>query len=87
MLESDAAAALAEAAVALAAVPGVSEAELHGDRATLRVDALHRAVPELLRVLARNGVDVDHLETRHTTLEDVFVHLTGRQLRDGEAVG
>jgi ABC-2 type transport system ATP-binding protein len=47
------------------------------------VDALHRAVPALLTLLARRGLELAHLTTHSATLEDVFVSLTGRQLRDG----
>jgi ABC-2 type transport system ATP-binding protein len=48
----------------------------------LQVDALHRAVPALLAMLASRGLELAHLTTHSATLEDVFVSLTGRQLRD-----
>jgi ABC-2 type transport system ATP-binding protein len=48
----------------------------------LQVAALHRTVPALLTLLARRGVELAHLTTHSATLEDVFVSLTGRQLRD-----
>jgi ABC-2 type transport system ATP-binding protein len=48
----------------------------------LQVAALHRTVPALLTLLARHGVELAHLTTHSATLEDVFVSLTGRQLRD-----
>jgi ABC-2 type transport system ATP-binding protein len=48
----------------------------------LQVDALHRAVPALLTMLAQRGLELAHLTTHSATLEDVFVSLTGRQLRD-----
>jgi hypothetical protein len=34
-------------------------------------------------MLRRLGRELSHLSTHHATLEDVFVHLTGRTLRDG----
>jgi ABC-2 type transport system ATP-binding protein len=49
----------------------------------LQVSALHRAVPALLAHLARNGLELTQLTTHSASLEDVFVSLTGRQLRDG----
>ena len=48
----------------------------------LQVDALHRAVPALLAMLANRRLELAHLTTHSATLEDVFVSLTGRQLRD-----
>jgi ABC-2 type transport system ATP-binding protein len=64
--------------------------ELYGVRAfrrkaggyELQVDALHRAVPALLGMLANRRLELAHLTTHSATLEDVFVSLTGRQLRD-----
>jgi ABC-2 type transport system ATP-binding protein len=43
---------------------------------------LHRAVPALLAELSRQGVPLAELRTHSPTLEDVFVALTGRYLRD-----
>ena len=49
----------------------------------LQVAAPHQAVPALLGELARQGVALAELRTHSPTLEDVFVSLTGRALRDG----
>jgi ABC-2 type transport system ATP-binding protein len=43
----------------------------------------HRAVPALVALVERRGLALARLATRHATLEDVFVGLTGRHLRDG----
>jgi ABC-2 type transport system ATP-binding protein len=48
----------------------------------LRVGELHRTVPALLAELTRRQLQLAELRTHSATLEDVFVHLTGRQLRD-----
>ena len=48
----------------------------------LQVSELHTAVPALLGELARQGVPLTELRTHSATLEDVFVTLTGRHLRD-----
>ena len=45
----------------------------------------HRAIPALMDLLRQLNVPLAGLTTRTTTLEDVFVTLTGRHLRDGEA--
>jgi ABC-2 type transport system ATP-binding protein len=42
----------------------------------------HRAVPALVALVQARGLGLARLATRHATLEDVFVALTGRQLRE-----
>jgi ABC-2 type transport system ATP-binding protein len=66
----------------LAALPGVEAVRPAPDRTALTVTAVHRAVPALLALLERRGAALSMLATHHATLEDVFVSLTGRQLRD-----
>jgi ABC-2 type transport system ATP-binding protein len=39
-------------------------------------------VPALLAMLSERGVEPTGLATHHATLEDVFMSLTGRRLRD-----
>jgi ABC-2 type transport system ATP-binding protein len=42
----------------------------------------HRTIPALLEFLAARDVPIAELVTHRATLDDVFLHLTGRQLRD-----
>jgi ABC-2 type transport system ATP-binding protein len=49
----------------------------------LPVAATHEAIPALLAELDRRGLPLSELRTHLPTLEDVFVSLTGRALRDG----
>ena len=49
---------------------------------TVTATALHRTLPALVGVAADAGVEIETLATRTATLEDVFVTLTGHQLRD-----
>jgi ABC-2 type transport system ATP-binding protein len=67
----------------LEALDGIQSARLHNEEWALEVTELARAVPALLRELARRGLPLEELVTHSATLEDVFVSLTGRQLRDG----
>ena len=48
----------------------------------LHAGELHRTVPALLGFLDERQLELAHLTTHSATLEDVFVSLTGRQLRD-----
>ena len=43
---------------------------------------VHRTVPALLAFLNARGLPLEELSSHSARLEDVFVHLTGRQLRD-----
>ncbi len=51
---------------------------------TLTVSEPPVALPALLELLRAKGATLAALTTRHATLEDVFVNLTGRHLRDAE---
>ena len=66
----------------LEALDGVQSARAHEGRWTLEVMELARTVPALLAELSRRGLALGELATHSATLEDVFVSLTGRQLRD-----
>jgi ABC-2 type transport system ATP-binding protein len=68
--------------VALKAVEGVLAADAADGTIRLQVAELHRAMPALLGELRRRGAQLTELRTHSPTLEDVFVSLTGRRLRD-----
>jgi len=70
------------AAEALRALPSVERVAQEDGRWRLTVREVHRTVPALLKTLAEQGAVVSQLATHHATLEDVFVALTGRTLRD-----
>ena len=67
----------------LADLPGVQGADRHGDIVMLRVQEIQHSFPAIMKELERQGVAVTTLSTSQATLEDVFIHLTGRGLRDG----
>jgi ABC-2 type transport system ATP-binding protein len=64
------------------AMDGVRDVHTENGNVLLQVTELHKAVPALLDELTRQGVPLTELRTHSATLEDVFVHLTGRHLRD-----
>ena len=68
----------------LAALPTVNSVRAAGDRVTLTAGEPHRALPALLDLVRAAGVKLAGLTTRTATLEDVFVTLTGRHLRDSD---
>jgi ABC-2 type transport system ATP-binding protein len=67
---------------ALGRLDGVSGVQIEGDTTRLQAAELHRALPALVTHLAEARVPIAELRTRSATLEDVFVALTGRHLRD-----
>jgi ABC-2 type transport system ATP-binding protein len=72
---------LVSAGLATKEIPGVESASLTGRQLRLglkRIDDL----PELLGWLRSHGGDFEHVQTERPTLETVFLHLTGRSLRD-----
>jgi ABC-2 type transport system ATP-binding protein len=72
------------AADKLAALVGTSDGvEVDGHQVRGRVRQAGRAVPGLLRDLDRTGVELTSIEVRRPTLDDVFLDLTGRSLREG----
>ncbi len=68
----------------LLAVPEVVAVERQTERIVLTVESVRGALPLLLQIFSARGIEIDGLSTRHATLEDVFVDLTGQSLRDGE---
>src|SRR5438270_5678329 len=69
---------------ALQSLPAVVSVRREDEGYSLAVSAPHLSIPALLQQLQMEGVTLARLTTRHASLEDVFVSLTGRHLRDEE---
>jgi ABC-2 type transport system ATP-binding protein len=67
---------------ALRALPEVRGVTRKASGYVLTVSQIGPALQGLLAELSRQGVTADAITTRQATLEDVFVHHTGRALRD-----
>jgi ABC-2 type transport system ATP-binding protein len=63
-------------------IEGVRDVRAENGIVEMQVIQLHRAVPALLAELSRQNIPLTELSTHSATLEDVFVALTGRHLRD-----
>jgi ABC-2 type transport system ATP-binding protein len=68
------------AAAVPAALPGVLDVRVEGSVLSFRVTRLHQTLPLLLEAIGQGRIE--ELRTHAPTLEDVFVALTGRRLRD-----
>jgi ABC-2 type transport system ATP-binding protein len=73
---------LTQAADALRALPGVEEATVHEGGIGLLVIEARTILPRLLEAAATAGASVNGVEIVEPDLEAVFLHLTGRALRD-----
>jgi ABC-2 type transport system ATP-binding protein len=67
---------------ALTAIAGVHSHRVDAGLHQLSVSELHKAVPAIFAALAAQGLHLSEFRTHSATLEDVFVRLTGRNLRD-----
>lgn len=73
----------AQAAAAIAAtMPGADRPVVEGKVVHLHVPDGGAAMPSLLRALDKEGLEITGIELKRPTLDDVFLTLTGRSLRD-----
>ncbi|MBE3100029.1 MAG: ABC transporter ATP-binding protein [Planctomycetes bacterium] len=63
-------------------LPGVREVRSENGTIALVASHSHVTIPALLAALGEQASDLSHLATHQATLEDLFVALTGRHLRD-----
>ncbi len=84
-LTFDDAAQAASATTVAGAFPGAQDLATEGSTVRFRVPDVGRAIPSLLRELDASGVHLTDVEVRRPTLDDVFLSLTGRSLRDDSA--
>jgi len=74
----------AEVAGLVGALPGAEPPQVVDDRVIGRVRHGGAALVELVRGLDRAGIAVSGVESRRPSLDDVFLQLTGRSLREAE---
>ncbi len=63
-------------------LPGVEAVRHEDNTICLNVREAHLTIPALLDAVNGRGHRLEHLSTRQASLEDVFVRLTGRHLRE-----
>jgi len=64
------------------ALPSVEAVLEDNGMIALSVKEPHLTIPALLDAVGKQGSHLQHLTTRQASLEDVFVRLTGRRLRE-----
>jgi ABC-2 type transport system ATP-binding protein len=71
-----------DALAEIRSLPGVKQVELTGTELSVAATDLGTAAPRVLERLAARGFSCQELTSRRANLEDVFLALTGRVLRD-----
>jgi ABC-2 type transport system ATP-binding protein len=71
-----------EAAERAKAIPGVSDASASGDEVSILAPDVGAILTEVLQTLSADGMTVDSVTVEKPDLETVFLHLTGKALRD-----
>jgi ABC-2 type transport system ATP-binding protein len=66
----------------LAQVPGVYRAFGEGQEVVLQTEAANEVLPEIIKQVTGTGHHIRQLAIQEPNLEAVFLHLTGRALRD-----
>jgi ABC-2 type transport system ATP-binding protein len=67
---------------ALEAIPDIGVCASRGDGVEIQCPRVPAALTRVMKLLAERGIEPTRLETREPNLERVFLHLTGRELRD-----
>jgi ABC-2 type transport system ATP-binding protein len=66
----------------LLTIPGIQSHRVDAGLHQLSVSELHLAVPSIFAAIAQQGLTLSEFRTHSASLEDVFVGLTGRNLRE-----
>ena len=69
----------------LKTLPWVNRVDPHDGFITINLPSAEKHVAQIVSLLAINGIEIDSISIRKPTLEDVFLHFTGRTIREEEA--
>jgi ABC-2 type transport system ATP-binding protein len=74
-----------QCAKALGELKWVKSATKHDGLIDIRVENGEQKIPKILSLMAAKGIAVDSVNLRKPSLDDVFMHYTGRTIREEEA--
>jgi ABC-2 type transport system ATP-binding protein len=63
-------------------IEAVKQVDVQRDRYVLHTNQLQAALTRLIQLASEQSLEIADLQTRTATLEDVFIHMTGRSLRE-----
>jgi len=70
-----------DARAIIRALEGVREVRVEGRQLRSRVESGARAIPQILSALDRSGIGVEAVDAHRPSLDDVYLHYTGRDFR------
>ncbi|WP_214021599.1 ATP-binding cassette domain-containing protein [Methanoculleus sp.] len=76
-----------DAVAGLLTAPWISGIERHDGSVTIRLQDADRHIPGIVTAIHQSGIGITSLSVRKPTLEDVFLHYTGRTIREEEVSG
>ncbi|MCD6296994.1 MAG: ATP-binding cassette domain-containing protein [Deltaproteobacteria bacterium] len=65
--------------------PWVKNVEKHDGFVTINLENAEKHIAEIVNISNRNKLDINSISLHKPTLEDVFLHFTGRTIREQEA--
>ncbi|MEZ5333784.1 MAG: ATP-binding cassette domain-containing protein [Methanolobus sp.] len=71
----------------LKSMPEIKNIELHDSSITIGLQNAEKHVANMVNIASDNNITIDSLSIHKPTLEDVFLHFTGRTIREEEASG
>jgi len=77
----------ADAEAIVVALEGVHEASIEGRKLRSRVASGARAIPSILSALEAQGIGVEAVTTHRPSLDDVYLHYTGREFAAEDEAG
>jgi ABC-2 type transport system ATP-binding protein len=77
----------AEAEAVVGALEGVLESSVDGRRLRSRVASGARSIPSILSALESKGIGVEAVTTHRPSLDDVYLHYTGREFAAEDELG
>jgi len=65
-------------------LPWVNRAEHHDDSVTINLENAEKHVVDIVNLASSNGIAIGSISVHKPTLEDVFLHFTGKTMREEE---
>jgi ABC-2 type transport system ATP-binding protein len=62
----------------------ITAIRLHDGQLSLTMERGDKRIPELMNIARQTGIDVQSVNLRKPSLEDVFLHFTGHSIREKE---
>ncbi len=63
----------------------VKHADIHNGSVTIKLHNAEKHIVEIVNLASETGIDIESISIHKPTLEDVFLHYTGRTMREEEA--